>query len=318
MSHVTATRRGRVVASAALGAAALIVASCTATGGADNSAAASSDTGAVAQLTAVPELIDLLPADIRDRGTLTVPVAGAVPPTSFVDERGEIVGITGELVKALGTVFDLDITLEAPAFAGVLPAIDAGRYEVGFPGATITQARESSYDMVSYLDLSYTIATKPERTDIVGKWTGELSDLCGLTLADVQGNLATPYIEGDIAGVCQQKGLQPAKVVVFADGAAEDLAVQSGQVDARVMNTLSAIYRQQETPDQWVAGSVRYLSSPLGTVTAKGNGLAEVIAQGLNYLIKQGAYQQIFEKWNSAEAALDKAVVNPPTDIVGR
>lgn len=295
---------------AALAATSLLALAGCATGGESPTPSASAGS-ALSELAEVDTLANAVPEDIRTRGTLEIAVAGTAAPLGVIDTNGNITGITPDLARAIGTVLGLEVNVSAPAFADAIVAVDGGKYDALISGASITQAREQTYDLTSFLSIDYTILAK------AGNAAGdaaEVTDLCGLKIADTSGDSAGDYVKNVIDPQCTAAGKDPVQLDIISSSANVDLAVQSGQDDARLNTSIAAVWRAAQSPDQWTAAGVRFFAGPDGIVTKKDGAFTQVIADTINYLITQGSYGEILANWSSAEAGVAKAEVNPAVD----
>ncbi len=149
-----------------------------------------------------------LPPDIADGGTLEVGVNVPYAPNEFKDDDGTIVGFGVELVHALGDVLGLEAVLNEADFDRIIPAVQAGTFEMGSSSFTDTKEREESVDFVTYYSAGVQWAQR----------TGESVDpdnACGLRVA-----VQTTTIE-DLEEVpakseeCVARGLPPIDKVKY-------------------------------------------------------------------------------------------------------
>src|SRR5215218_5023853 len=145
-------RVGTKLAAAALGSVLLVT---TAACGSDPSS--SDGDGArkgsidIAQVKADPAVEKLVPADLKDRGTLTMAADLHYPPTSFLAEDNKTpVGYNVEIAELLGKKMGLKVKIKNVSFDSVIPGISAGRYDFTATNMTPTPERLQVLDMVTY------------------------------------------------------------------------------------------------------------------------------------------------------------------------
>ena len=71
-------------------------------------------------------------------------------PNEFKDSSGKIVGFDVDLMDAVATVLGLKPQYTEAAFDKIIPAIQAGTYNVGMSSFTDNKEREKTVDFVDY------------------------------------------------------------------------------------------------------------------------------------------------------------------------
>lgn len=69
---------------------------------------------------------------------------GAFPPYNYTEANGTLGGFEIELYKDLCARAKLECTIEAQAFDGIIPALNAGKYDAIMAGMSITPKREEA------------------------------------------------------------------------------------------------------------------------------------------------------------------------------
>jgi len=88
--------------------------------------------------------------NLVENGMLIMATSADFPPYEFW-EGGEIVGIDAEIAAEIAGKLNLELRIDDMDFDSILPAIVAGRADIGMAGMTITDERlESVYFSVSY------------------------------------------------------------------------------------------------------------------------------------------------------------------------
>ena len=81
------------------------------------------------------------PSVDRSRGRLTVATAAEFEPYEYVD-KGEVVGIDIDLMRALCDRLGFELVVEDMAFDSILAAVQSGKADVGIAGMTVTEERQ--------------------------------------------------------------------------------------------------------------------------------------------------------------------------------
>jgi len=85
-----------------------------------------------------------------EEGVLIMVTSADFPPYEFY-EGGEIVGIDAEIAGAIAEKLGLELRIDDMDFTAILPAVVAGRADMGMAGMTVTDERLESVDFsVSY------------------------------------------------------------------------------------------------------------------------------------------------------------------------
>ena len=131
----------------------------------------------LADLTEVPEIAALVPAEIRERGELINGAALNYAPGEFVGSTGEAIGYDIDILAAIGAVLGLSTRTEAAVFAQIIPAVGS-TYDVGISSFTVNEERLAAVDMVSYFQAGISYAVKAGNPYDIHP-----DDLCGKRVA---------------------------------------------------------------------------------------------------------------------------------------
>lgn len=276
-------------------------------GGSDATPAASgcADTGIE---TAVLENRDeLLPESVKEAGALNLATDPTLPPYEFTDEDGELVGLDIELGQLIGCVLDLEVTYEKIDFAGLLTAVQAGRYDFAIAGISDTPERAEVMDMVDY-QTEGTAIIVPE-----GNPAGieTIDDLCGMTVAAVQGSVPLELLNRK-----SESCAEPIEALALPSSNDGFLAVRSGRAEA-VMETLgTAIWFHESESEgsglealttELYAQGYQAIAFPKGGDSEQ---LRDAVQAALTSMIEQGSYGALYEKWGLEANMLDEITVN--------
>ena len=159
-----------------------------------------------------PELQALVPQEILDAGSVTVATnAPFAPYEMFESETSEtLIGLEPDLGHAVGALLGVEFEFQQQPFDGLIPGVQAGKYDVVMATFFDTAEREAVVDMVNYSasGSGLLVATgNPE-----GYETS--ADLCGASVAVQPGSAQVDIVAGfseecvaageaDLAGVAQ-------------------------------------------------------------------------------------------------------------------
>jgi polar amino acid transport system substrate-binding protein len=281
--------------------------------GGEGGAASGSTAGgeAAAEVEADPELNAMLPADIRDTGTLEVGTEALYPPYEYLDEDGQtIIGLDPDLLDAITGRLGVEYTLTNTAFDGLLPALDGDRFDVVAAAVTDTTARQQNYDFVDYFLAGQAIvvaAGNPE--DITG-----VEDLCGkpvsVLISSAQEELLNQFNDEDCAA-------DPIEITSLPTDQDALLQVQSGRAVASFTQEPVGRYNAAQIAGGnafEVANAETLFPSPLGYVFDKEDSqLRDAWQAALQSLIGDGTYAEILESHGLESGAVDEATINAGT-----
>ncbi|MCM2294122.1 transporter substrate-binding domain-containing protein [Allorhizobium sp. BGMRC 0089] len=191
--------------------------------------------------TAVALAAVTIPAMAKDWKTVTVTTEGAYAPWNMTDSKGEIVGFEPDLLKVLCARAKLECKLVASDWDGMIPALNAGKFDVIMDALSITDERKKVIDFtVPYAATPAVFATATDSGLMKAPGTGE-------TIKMTPGEKGVKEIEA-LRKVFKGKtiGIQAATVYAkfiydnFGDiatireyktGADRDLDLKSGRID---------------------------------------------------------------------------------------
>ncbi|TAJ50189.1 MAG: transporter substrate-binding domain-containing protein [Herbiconiux sp.] len=330
MTTVTAKRLRTI---GALATAALLTAGLAACSGsadaADSPAASGTVTvGAVSNgagteteisVSTVDEIRNTLPQSVLDKGTLTIGVGAlpaGFPPLAFTgDDNETLTGAEPDLGRLVAAVLGLTPEVKNSTWDNLFVGIDTGATDVGFSNITDTEKRKEKYDFASYRgdNLAFQVLASNS-----WEFDGDYENLDGLTVATSSGtNQEKILLAWKDKLEAEGKSLN---VVYFPDANSITLALNSGQIDAQFnpnpgiayQNTLSKGGANETRTAGVFSGAGETLDGLIAATVKKDSGLAQPIADAINYLIENGQYDQWLAAWDLQNEAVKESLVNPP------
>lgn len=300
-NHVKTSKIARILTVLALIAVASVLAGCGSDDDSTESGATSTD-GASITGTFNQEAADLVPAAIKDDGTLTVAMDASYAPNEFFDEDGKtIIGTDADLADAIGTVLGLDVEKKNATFDSIIPGLAADKYDIAASSFTDTKEREETVDMVTYLTAGtgfYTLADKP--TEVTG-----VADLCGKTVAVQKGTVQQDDVEAQ-----NEKCDDKIDLKVFTQQTDVDLAITSGRAQVAMADSPVASYAVKQSDGTLKSTGEDYDTAPYGIAINKKTELAPAIQSAVQVLIDDGTYAAILKKWGLESGAITESKIN--------
>ncbi|MBI5105195.1 MAG: ABC transporter substrate-binding protein [Solirubrobacterales bacterium] len=269
--------------------------------GSGSATQAQSGTGAASG--AVAEIQAMLPAAVKDKGTLTVAADATYPPNEFIGKDGKTVeGMDADLAKALAGIVGLKARVQNATFDSIIPGLAANKYDLGMSSFTDTKEREKTVDFVTYFTAGTSFYVKAQ----AGPTVNTLADLCGKTVAVEKGTTQQTDAEAQ-SKKCSGAAV---KVLTFPDQNGANLALSSGRAQVGMADSPVADYQVKQSNGQFKLVGRPYGTAPYGIAIPKGTGMAPVVQAGMNELIKNGTYMKILTKWGVQSGAVKSAQVN--------
>ncbi|GAA2936877.1 ABC transporter substrate-binding protein [Streptomyces enissocaesilis] len=315
MKYICLPRRATA---AALTAAALVTLS--ACGGDDTAAGMPADTEvAGVDIEKDPELYDTLPDTVKKSGTVRVATDVPYPPFEMFVKEGEseLTGLDYDLGQALGARLGVEFVFTPQKFDGIVPAIQAGKFDAAMSAMTDNKERQKVVDFVDYSVSGSGIMVprgNPEKITT-------LDDLCGKKVG-VQAATNQLDLLKSHQGACEKAGRDEIAIQTFPKDSDAQLALRAKKVAAQVLTKPAAGWTAK-TADGGKAFEVvddpaatgGYNASPNGiAVSKKLPGLTDAVQKALQSLIDDGTAAKIFEKYGVASIAVQEATRNAAVD----
>lgn len=210
--------------------------------------------------------------------TVTVATSPDFPPFESLD-GSEVVGIEVDILQAITEKLGLEMQLEQMDFESVIPGVQAGKFDIGMSGITITADRQKNCDFTQpYFLASQAIVVTPD-SDITCK-----ADLEGKTISVQTGTTAEEY--------CMENGYE---VLAFAANNDAAAALTSGKAAAWVVdNEVGVALAAQQG---LVVLDEAMTSEPYAFAFAKDSALTAQFDEALGELLADGTVAAIFEKY---------------------
>lgn len=273
----------------------------TACGGGESPGGAEADSGAkgaAPKAQKVQSIADALPKAIRDKGTLSVVMSTSSPPAHFESDGGVMQGSDVDLANVLGQVFGVKVKVVGAPLDGIIPGVQAKRYDVVVSQFSPTPERAKVVDLVNYAKSGTQLGVKGGNPKKLSP-----STLCGVKIAVQKGSSQTVDIVPNLNKKCQAAGKPEVAMQTFKDSSAAMLALRSSRVDGVLLDSPVVGYAIKQAKGQLAAAGTLE-DNPVSIATLKDNGLAEPIKKALEQLQKDGTYAKVLQRWGLESTAL--------------
>lgn len=228
-----------------------------------------------------------------EEGVLTVGVEVNYPPMEFYDTDGvTLLGFDIDLARALGEKLDLEVKFIDTAWEGILPGLNAGRFDVAV-NVTILPERQERFNFTRpYIDSFITIVgLKDSQIQI-----DEPQDIAGYRVA-FQGNTTAQYFTERVAA-------EGVRFSSFAydkiTGCFDDLKLR--RIDLVAVDNIVAFFYAEKENDifevLWSGPADEYIALCL----KKGNDdLTAALDAALEELFSDGTIAEIYRRYFGRE-----------------
>ena len=209
---------------------------------------------------------------------LVVATSPDFPPFESL-EGGEVVGIEVDILNKVAEKMGMELDIQQMDFDSVIPGVQAGKFDVGMSGITVTDKRKENVDFSSVYFMAAQAIVVTADSGITGK-----ADLEGKKVSVQTGTTAEEY--------CMGNGYEVLAFTANNDAAA---ALTSGKVDAWVVDNEVALAMAPELGLTVLDEAMT--SEPYAFAFQKGSELVTPFNEALNALLSDGAVEQIFQQY---------------------
>lgn len=262
----------------------------------------------------VQAAIDLLPSGVKlvSPGTLTVATTTeSLPFAVYATDTRTPIGGEPDIAQLVADSLGLKLQLVPVAWADWPLGVVSGKYDAVVSNVTVTEARKEKYDFSTY------------RHDLIGFYVRKDSPMTAITSPEQVAGLRVAVSSGtnqeeillrwgreNVA-----KGLKSTEVLYYDDQAVQDLALQSGRIDAYLGPNATSAFKAARDGKTRLVGTFSGgwpTVAEIAVTTKKGAGLADAITAAINAQIANGNYGRALARWNLGAEAIPQSRTNPP------
>ncbi|MFE5829451.1 ABC transporter substrate-binding protein [Streptomyces sp. NPDC056488] len=264
-------------------------------------------------------LHDLLPDAIRKAGKVRVATDVPYPPFEMYVKEGEtaLTGLDYDLGQALGGKLGVTFAFAPQKFDGIVPAIQAGKFDAAMSAITDNKERQQVVDFVDYSQSGSGILVGDGNPSGIEN----LDDLCGLKVAVQTATNQLDLLKSH-QDACAKAGKGRIDIQTFPKDSDAQLALRSGKAVAQVLTKPAAGW-VAKTADAGKAFDLVEDPTAPGGYNASPNGIAiskqlpeltEAVQKALQALIDDGTLVKIYNKYGVASIAVKEATRNAAVD----
>jgi ABC-type amino acid transport substrate-binding protein len=256
-------------------------------------------------------LAEMVPASVKEKGTLTVAAAVYAPAVMEPVGGGEVTGWDIELTRKAAALLGLKVDFKIIPFDGVIPGLQAGRFDAATGEINVTEERTKVVTFVT------NHVSKDEfivKADSAKQSFDKPGDVCGLKIGASLGSSEAATAQA-MADACAASGGAPTTVETFQTQAQVNLALSQDRLDACLASGSQAAYTVDNTKGQFKLAKLGFgpeIKTGLALATnADTAQLAKAFQAATDKLIKDGELTQVLDQLNGGLGAVDKSEIIP-------
>ncbi|MDN4586987.1 ABC transporter substrate-binding protein [Xenophilus aerolatus] len=222
-------------------------------------------------------------------GKLQMSINPTLPPQQFVDEKGELQGLNVELGKAVAKKLCLEPVFIRMDMPPMIPAMQAGRFDLINTGMFWTEERSKLMFMIPYGQQAMSIYTVPTSKLKITKFEDLAGHVVGIETGTYQERKAREYNAAMVA-----KGEKTIDFRTFATASETTAALRAGQLEAGInIDETAKAFEERGIAKIWLSG----INGTDITLAFRTKGAADAAAKALDELKAEGVYDQLFDKF---------------------
>ena len=260
---------------------------------------------------------DLPEGALLKPGVLHMGADFAAAPNQFMDADGNKDGLNVDMCGEIASRLDLDLEWTNLAFPGLVPGLQASRFDGLCTSIFINPKRKEIMQMVAYVQWGEGLMVRTDDSMVVdctptigdrASFDACFDQLSGRTVAVAAAGTTNQHLITESERM-QANGKSAIDIRAFDTNADAIQALVSGQADGAYLNDPQAHFYLSRNPGYEMPFAAAYPNT-LALATLKANrALAESLQWALEQMKSDGTYQQIVDKWGVA--GVPEFVINP-------
>ena len=227
-------------------------------------------------------------ASVQKKGKLSIATSPDFPPFESLTDSTTVEGIEIDILQLICNKLGVELEINQMDFDSVLPGVQAGKFDVGVSGITITEQRKKNVLFTDPYCLAAQAIVVTEDSPIKSK-----ADLEGKKVSVQTGTTAESYT--------MENGYS---VSSFSANSDAEAALTSGKVDAWVIDDLTAaemvkVYNETASVKLVILDEAMTTEPYAFAFSLGSDDLVKEVNVILNELIADGTVKAIFEKYDA-------------------
>ena len=310
--------RRRIPAAALVASFALLLAGCSSSSSSPVAVAPIKPTTVMVNgfsISADAKLAALLPA--KYKSVINIVTSAPYPPFEVFDANQKLIGLDIDLGDMIAARLGTTSKWTSIDYNGVIPALQAAKYDMVLASIGDTVQREKALDFVNYSKQGQILVVKKGNPEgIVG-----LESMCGKVLSVEAGNIPKGYFAA-VTKKCASLGKKDMAIKELPKTSDAILAVKSGSASAIYLGVATAadlLTKAEGASFEIVAPAgkpfgyiPRYVGAGIPKATPE---LRDAVRAALESLLAVGTLKKLYTKYGQAIILTDKITVNNVDEV---
>jgi polar amino acid transport system substrate-binding protein len=241
-----------------------------------------------------PAAVALLPAEVRSKGTLVVPMDLTSPPTTFMASDNKTpIGFNPDMARLIAKKLGMQLRIENVKFDTIIPGFQAHRYDFTASTMSPTEARLNVLDMINYFQNGSSVAVPygdPKQL--------AMDSLCGSSIGVQSGSSqeiqTLPKLSKD---TCESKGKPPVKGVTLPSVNDALTQVVSKRIDGVFYDSTSLAWADRQQPKTFQVLQPVLDTEPVAIALGKDSPLTPAVQKAIQSIIDSPKYAEALNRW---------------------
>lgn len=223
-----------------------------------------------------------------EEGKLVVATDAAYAPMEYLDDKGNIVGLDIEIVKAIAEAVDIEVEFKNYGWEPLFSAVDSEEVDFAVSSITITDERKESFDFTDPYFVANQLILVPTDSDVEN-----FEDLKGKKVA-VQINTTGHEVVKDLLGKTSSDIVAPESMPLAIT------EMLNGNADAAVGDNTVVLEYVKNNPNVEVKTieDDSFEKENYGLMVKKGNKeVVELLNEGIQEIKDNGKLQEIIDSY---------------------
>ncbi|WP_066315697.1 transporter substrate-binding domain-containing protein [Bacillus sp. FJAT-29814] len=224
-------------------------------------------------------------AQIKEKGEITIGMDDTLPPMEYRNDKNELVGFDIDFANALAKELGVKVKFVPSAWDGIIPGLDAKRFDIILSSMNVTDARKKKVDFVEYFGVGQILAVKAGNPLNIQSIEDVKGKVVGVQLGST-GETAVNSIDG----------IKEVKKYDLTTDVFNDMGL--GRVDAAVIGEVVGRYYMTTKPGVFEVTGEAFNVQPMGIAVRKGDTeLKDALEKAVQTVEDNGTLSKISEKW---------------------
>lgn len=257
-------------------------------------------------LLASQDLRDLLPAKVREAGTINIAISLAYAPMEYSDAGStDLKGADIDLAKEAMSRLGLKPNFQNVDFSQLIASVKTGRADMIWTAFSDLAKRQDDLDFIDYFKTGNQIFAPVENQGKIK----EIKDLCGKTAAIATGTSWVTFMQDLSKSTCAADN--QINVMQIPTEAEQLLQMKQDRAQASMIGFEGVLDLQKQQPGKYYKIGGLLEPGHYGIAFAKhATQLRDAVKAALDSMKADGTYLAILDRYGLKEAAVDSFTIN--------